>query len=319
MKILDLLTGNEIDFETFTTKDFSTSQIEVRDLREKDVDTLSEKFKIDLLDLEDIYDQEERPRVDIDVQNQYIELVLRFPLDYPNEIKSIPIICFIKPNSYCLILHQHEHFISMQTKQTKKIKVDKLLTNGLLPVYSLIKYLTGLAQETEKVIRQFQQIKDDLEDQIFKARETSGLKDIFHLSKSVVIFENNSKGNLIQLRKLMNLEELKIQSSPELGSKFDDLETDFEQYYDQVRIMREVINSSLDAYGGIVSNNMNEIIKTLTIFTIFLSSPILIASVYGMNIDLPFAGHPLALVFVIFLSGLISLLMILYMKRKNIL
>ena len=313
------MTGNEIDFESFSLTDFSTAQLEVRDLREKDVDILSEKFKIDLLDLEDIYDQDERPRVDIDVQNQYIELVLRFPLDFHSEVKSIPIICFIKPNSYCLILHQFEQFISKQTKQTKKIKIEKLLTNGLLPVYSLIKYLTGMAQQTEKIIRQFQKMKDDLEDQIFRARETSGLKDIFHLSKSVVLFENNSKGNLIQLRKLMNLELLGVQSEPELGSKFDDLETDFEQYYDQIRIMREILNSSLDAYGGIVSNNVNEIMKTLTIFTIFLSSPILIASVYGMNIDLPFAGHPLALVFVIFLSVFISLLMILYMKRKNIL
>ena len=319
MKILDLVTNEEIEIDSLKDVNLNLSQLEVRDLREKDLDILNEKFKIDLLDLEDIYDMDERPRVDIDIQNQYIELVLRFPLDFHNEVKSIPIICFIKPNSYSLIMHQYNKFISTQTKQTKKIKVDKLLTNGYLPVYALIKFLSGIAYQTEKIIRQFQLIKDDLEDKIFKSRESSGLKDIFNLSKSVVIFENNSKGNLIQLRKLMNLETLKIQSNIELGGKFDDLETDFEQYYDQIRIMREILNSSLDAYGGIVSNNMNEIIKTLTIFTIILSSPILIASIYGMNIDLPFQGHPLALVFVIFLSGIISLIMILYMKQKKIL
>jgi magnesium transporter len=127
------------------------------------------------------------------------------------------------------------------------------------------------------------------------------------------------KGNLIQVRKLIKHETLEIQTNSEIISKFDDLETDFEQYYDQIRIMREILNSSLDAYGGIVSNNLNEVMKTLTIFTILLSNPILIASVYGMNINLPFADHPFSLYFLLIFSILLSGIMILYMKRRNIL
>ena len=319
MKILDLITGNELQWEQLETGECTSLQLEIRQVREKDLDLLAEKFKIDLVDLEDIYDQDERPRVDLDIQNQYIEVVLRFPLDLNDEMKSLPIICFIKPKSYCLILHQYDDFISISIKQAKRLKPESLQPNGFLPVLSLIKYLTGLALQTEKIIKQLQTTKDDLENQIFKSRETAGLKDIFHLSKSVVIFENNMKGNLMQLRKLMKHELLEIQSNTELGSKFDDLETDFEQYYDQIRIMREILNSSLDAYGGIVSNNLNEVMKTLTIFTILLSSPILIASVYGMNIDLPFSDHPLAIYFIIALSFILSAIMILYMKRRNIL
>ena len=182
-----------------------------------------------------------------------------------------------------------------------------------------MKFLTGIAIQTEKIIKQFQQIKDDFENQIFKSRETSGLRDIFHLSKGVVLFENNMKGNLIQLQKLIKHEKLEVKLNSELTGKLDDIETDFEQYYDQVRIMREIINSSLDAYGGIVSGNVNEVMKTLTIFTILLSSPILIASVYGMNIELPFSTHPFALYFVVLLSFFISIGMILYMKTRNIL
>jgi magnesium transporter len=319
LKIFDLVLGNEIEIEQINDQDISNLQLEIRDLREKDLEIISEKFKIDLVDIEDIYDQDERPRVDVDIQNQYIEVVLRFPLDFYEEEKSLPIICFIKPKSYCLILHQHENFICVQTKQTKKIRAEVLKNNDLLAVFSLLKFLTGIALQTEKIIRQLQRIKDELENQIFKSRETSGLKDVFHLSKSVVLFENNMKGNLIQVRKLIKHETLEIQTNSEIISKFDDLETDFEQYYDQIRIMREILNSSLDAYGGIVSNNLNEVMKTLTIFTILLSNPILIASVYGMNINLPFADHPFSLYFLLIFSILLSGIMILYMKRRNIL
>ena len=319
LKILNILTGLETSIDETECEDSTMIQLEVRDLREKDLDILSEKFKIDLLDLEDVYDPEERPRVDEDVKNQYIELVVRYPLDFHAEEKSIPIICFIKPQSYCLIMHQNDQFITIKPKQSKKLKAENQKINGYMPIYSLMKFLTGFATQTEKIIKQFGEIRDDLEEQIFKSRETEGLKDIFHLSKSIVLFENNLKGNLIQLRKIMNHETLKIQENTEVKSKFDDLETDFEQYYDQIRIMREILNSSLDAYGGIVSNNVNEVMKTLTVFTILLSSPILIASIYGMNIELPFSSHPFAILFVVILSFILILIMILYMKRRNML
>ena len=317
--MLNLLSGLETNFEELPNDTNSFTQLEIKDLREADLDILAEKFKIDLVDLEDVYDPEERPRVDEDVENQYLELVLRYPLDFNSEEKSLPIICFIKPEAYCIILHQNESFITTQLKQSKKIKTDMQKLNDYVPIIALMRFLTGFATQTEKIIKQLEQIRDDLEDQIFKSRETSGLKDLFHLSKSIVLFENNLKGNLIQLSKIMNHEALKIQKSSEVKSKFDDMETDFEQYYDQIRIMREILNSSLDAYGGVISNNVNEAMKTLTVLTILLSSPILIASIYGMNIDLPYSTHPFALFFVIALSLTLILMMILYLKRRNLL
>ena len=335
MIALNLATGLEINLEELNESDFSNLQLEIRDLREKDIQFLAEKFKIELLDLEDVYDQEERPRVDIDPQNQYIEFVFRLPLDWMipsddsddveleiEDRKSIPLIGFFKPDSYCLILHYHDKFISEQIKITKKsikngIKVSD--TNTESTVSALLKLLTGLSYSTEKVIRQYQLAKDDLEKKIFRLKETEGLRDVFQLSKSIVIFENNTKGNLIVLRKLINFTDLPIKSNLITASKFDDLETDFEQFYDQVRIMREIVNSSLDAYGSIVGNNLNEVMKTLTIFTILLSNPILIASLYGMNIGLPFSDHPYAFLIVILVSISLSGIMILYMKRKGIL
>ena len=319
MKIINLITDEEITTDTFSNNDYLNPQFEIRDLKEKDLELLSRKFNIDLLDLEDVYDQEERPRVDFDVKNQYLELVLRYPLDFNSENKSTPIICFLKPKCYCIILHRLEDFISLSTKSMKRLRHEIIANVEYLPVLSLMKYLIGLASQTEKTIKQLQTIKDDLENQIFKSRETEGLKDMFHLSKSVVVFENNMKGNLIQLRKIMNHETLKIKDNSEIGSRFDDLETDFEQYYDQIRIMREIINSSLDAYGSVIANNLNEVMKTLTVFTILLTSPILIASIYGMNVPLPFSGHPYTIYFILILSVFLSVIMIFYMKQRNML
>ena len=48
-----------------------------------------------------------------------------------------------------------------------------------------------------------------------------------------------------------------------------------------------ILSSTLDAFASIISNNQNEVLKRLTTLTIFLSFPILIASIYGMNVPLP--------------------------------
>ena len=44
----------------------------------------------------------------------------------------------------------------------------------------------------------------------------------------------------------------------------------------------------MDAYASIISNNLNSVMKFLTSVTIVLSLPTMIASFWGMNVELPF-------------------------------
>jgi magnesium transporter len=55
-----------------------------------------------------------------------------------------------------------------------------------------------------------------------------------------------------------------------------------------------ILNSTLDAFASIISNNQNEVLKRLTTLTIFLSVPVLIASIYGMNVPIPYKDTPYA-------------------------
>jgi magnesium transporter len=50
----------------------------------------------------------------------------------------------------------------------------------------------------------------------------------------------------------------------------------------------------MDAYASIISNNQNQVLKRLSTLTIFLSIPVIIASIYGMNVPLPFQDSPFA-------------------------
>ena len=43
----------------------------------------------------------------------------------------------------------------------------------------------------------------------------------------------------------------------------------------------------MDAYGSVISNNANETMKKLTIITILLAIPTMIAGFWGMNMPVP--------------------------------
>lgn len=80
--------------------------------------------------------------------------------------------------------------------------------------------------------------------------------------------------------------------------------------------LRNIVNIR-EAYSTIITNNLNRIIKLLTSLTVILAVPTMIASMYGMNIPLPFAQSPHAFLGVVTSIILItSILIIIFLKNK---
>ena len=77
------------------------------------------------------------------------------------------------------------------------------------------------------------------------------------------------------------------------------------------------IQSLRDSYQIIFTNRLNKVMKFLTAFTIIMTIPTIIASVYGMNVKLPMASNPLAFIYVLIIGFVISLFFfILFVKKK---
>ena len=58
-------------------------------------------------------------------------------------------------------------------------------------------------------------------------------------------------------------------------------------------IYRDISASTMDAFSSVIGNNLNILMKRLSIITIVLSLPTLIASIWGMNfVDLPLEETP---------------------------
>ena len=85
------------------------------------------------------------------------------------------------------------------------------------------------------------------------------------------------------------------------------------------KIYSDILSGTMDAYASIISNNLNVVMKLLASITIVLSVPTLIASIWGMNVPLPFASSQHGFTIVIGISILISVVAFVWLKKKDML
>ena len=83
-------------------------------------------------------------------------------------------------------------------------------------------------------------------------------------------------------------------------------------------VYTNILNGTMDAYGSIISNNLNITIRRLTLITIILMVPTLIASFYGMNVPIPFMNNGFTVYGIVIMSISSSLLVAWYFQRKRL-
>jgi magnesium transporter len=87
---------------------------------------------------------------------------------------------------------------------------------------------------------------------------------------------------------------------------------------DVVGTSRDVITGAMEAYVSIVSNRLNEIMKTLTVITTIMMPLTLIASIYGMNFKhMPELESPWGYPIVVGVMLVMTTWMLIYFKRRK--
>lgn len=85
-----------------------------------------------------------------------------------------------------------------------------------------------------------------------------------------------------------------------------------------ITIYSDILKSTMDAYGSIISNNVNLIMKRMTSITIILMVPTLIASFYGMNVKGPaLANLPLSFYIITFIAAVFTVLAYLWLRHMR--
>lgn len=117
------------------------------------------------------------------------------------------------------------------------------------------------------------------------------------------------------LEKLLGGKLLKLQGDDK--ELVEDLSIDFEQLIARCKSLLRTITNVRDSYRAVMDTKLNETIQLLTVITVALTVPTMLAGLYGMNVPLPEADSPYVFWGIIAASGLCALLLSLYFMRKR--
>ena len=257
---------------------------------QENMSVLAKKYKFHELDLEDCLQQTERPK--IDEYEKYLFIVLQFPVynkrhhRYDTEQVNI----FIGQN-YLVTLHQGKlkelNQIFEQCKSSLKSRkrfFGELEGTGYL-LYEIISILfESIFKTTDKIQKSIRQV----ETEIFESKRAKD--ELFNI---MVL-----KKNVITLRKILLPQRSVIASLEHKQKRF--LPPDFEIYFDDVvdqieslwnilGTQKEIVESLEDTNESLLSHNINETIRTLTVFSAIMLPLTFATGLFGMNVKLPFA------------------------------
>lgn len=188
----------------------------------------------------------------------------------------------------------------------------KYLDNQVLAAQILMEKVIDAYFEHFEV---FQEAADRIEALIFKNPKKEAIEETFKIRKSILFLHKA----LVADREVLNsIEKYHLtRISKKEASRFRDMREDIMQLIDTEDTLRNVLTGILDIYTSSVSNQMNEVIKKLTVVASYVLIPTLIASIYGMNFDfmpeIPWKwGYPFSLGLMV-----LSILAVYYYFRRQ--
>lgn len=258
----------------------------------EEVERLHEEFDIDLQDMADCLDPNERSRVEI--EESYDLLVLRSVLAEQkngkrniSKIETMPIGIFVVKNKIITVrigtsFSYDELTVDLKRKPRMDSKEDLFLL-----------LVRKVNRDIERRVRPMERTIANIQEKILQDEADEVADDAFALSNGLIVLNTTLLSNLNAMSMLSRVKQLHL--TKERLDLAEDLENDVAQLYEMTTIYREIMSNVLDAYESALANNLQVVMKTLTTISLILILPLMITALFSMNVTLPFGdADPLA-------------------------
>ncbi len=280
--------------------------------KEEEFIELSEGLDIPIEFLRDSLDIDERPRFEIEDNVKFI--VIKTPTEN-NSFNDSDAYYITIP--ICIIL-THNHIVTVNS-------FDNGAINKFLNTFQkrhpdkrsmmVLKVFEKIVQTFLDYLKEINQKRNHFEQSLYDSNSNVDLLKLMRIQKSLVYFVTALKSNEMLMMKLERTNFLQL--NDEEREFLQDLIVDTSQALEMANIYTNILSSTMDAFASIISNNLNNVMKRLTSITIILSLPILVTSIYGMNVELPFQRNNHAFYIPVIISLVVSVLISGYFMKKK--
>jgi magnesium transporter len=278
---------------------------------EEELERVSRELLIPLNLLKGPLDEEEKSRIDIEdgLTHVIVDIPILVRTEEDQGYDTIPLGMLVHPDYFittCLrpnpILGEFERDTVRGFATFKKTRFLFQILQQITAFY--LRYLGRIDRETEK-----------LERELRVSMKNAEIFDLLGLQKSLVYFTTSLHSNEAVLQKLLRTKALKMYEEDE--ELLEDVIVENKQASEMAKIYADTLSAMMDAFTSVISNNLNGVMKFLTSVTILLSIPTIVASIWGMNVDLPFQQYAHAFTLTIVIWLVISLAFaVVFWRRK---
>jgi magnesium transporter len=167
-----------------------------------------------------------------------------------------------------------------------------------------------------RYLRDINRVTDNVQKDLHRATRNEQLIRLLNLEKCLVYITTSLRSNAFMMEKFHNASYSKMDAEDQ--DLLDEVIIENKQAMEMGKIYSEILSGLMDAFASLISNNLNTVVKTLTTITIILMIPTLVASFYGMNVNLPLQSSPDAFLLVVGFTAFLCTLGIVIFWRGNL-
>ncbi len=304
----------ESNLESLTENGLTWTNIERP--TERETEYLAQHYPFHPLDLDDCLSRIQRPK--IDEYKDYLFLVLHFPIfNMETRVTTISQVAVFIGKDYLITLHKGE--LKPLVKLFRECQIDEESRQEHFNQgsgYLLYRIIDRLVDYCLPILNKIGDNIDQTEDNLFAShRIPRAIEDISILRRDVISFRRI----IWPMRAVIASLEPKIRryTSMDLTVYFGDMTDHVDKIWDGLDEYKEIIEGLNDTHDSLATNRTNEVIRMLTIIATILLPLTVVASVYGMNIPLPFQDSPYSLVFVLVVWAVIVSGMLYFFRRHH--
>ena len=283
---------------------------------ERETEYLAQNYPFHPLDLDDCLSRIQRPK--IDEYKDYLFLVFHFPV-FNKEARataSSQVSVFIG-KSYLITLHKGE--LKPLVKLFRECQIDEEsrqenFSHG--SGYLLYRIVDRLVDYCLPILNKIGDNIERTEDDIFATRGMPrAIEKISMLRRDVISFRRT----IWPMRAVIGSLESKVRrfTDMDLSVYFGDMIDHVDKIWDGLDEYKEIIEGLNDTHDSLATNRTNEVIRMLTIIATILLPLTVVASIYGMNVPLPFQNSAYSFVFVFIIWAVVVSGMLIFFRRQH--
>lgn len=263
-------------------------------------------------------DEEERPRIDYDDDENCILILIDLPYleGEGTETKYVTFPMGIVLHDSCIVT------VSLREAQMLDWFERGMVKDFYTQYHTrfALQVLLAGAKSYLKLLRFIDKAIEGAEHQLSKSVSNNELFTLMQLGKSLVYFTTSLKSNQAVVERLIRSRLIK--KYEEDDDLLEDVHIEYNQALEMANIYASIINGTMDAYASIISNNLNVVMKFMAAMTIVLTVPTIVTGFFGQNVVFPhdasFATEWLPFTLVTVLAIALVLLAVWYLKKKDL-